>query len=404
MQRTFIGPGLALTILLSVLLPSPLQARGGFGGGGFHAGGGGGFREGGFAEGGFRDTGIRDGGFRDDGGMRSDSFRDFDRSFDHPFGEERPDAFTGPRDSARSNPADNGVRNYAPQRSLASDGGFANVMKSASSLPSGRQTWHATPAALATQARSVRTNFHNYDAFHGDWWGRHPYAWRRPWWNNYPYWPWMWTSWSSLAPFWGVDASDLPIYYDYGDNITYDDGGNVDYGSDPVCSAGDYYKQSYDLAGAGQSDDYAAGNDTSAEPSQPAGTAAPAQSPAPDASGKSGTTDSADWKALGVFSLVQGNETNSSTLFQLCTNKKGQIRGNYYNALTDETEPVKGSIDKKRMRACWTVGNNSLVVYDTGIANLLKGESPVLVHFDRNTTQQWTLVRMKNMDTAASKK
>jgi hypothetical protein len=38
--------------------------------------------------------------------------------------------------------------------------------------------------------------------------------------------------------------------------------------------------------------------------------------------------------------MVQGEETTAYNLFQLAINKEGILRGNYYNALTDSTEPV----------------------------------------------------------------
>jgi hypothetical protein len=292
---------------------------------------------------------------------------------------DRPDAFMSPRDFSDRASFDNGVRNYGGDRGLVSDGGFNNALSSAAGAR-GYNTWRATPSSLANIANPVRNNFHNYGAFRNNWWNRYPYAWRRDWGD---YWPWGWGSWGGFAGLWGVPLSSYPVYYDYGDNITYDSGGNVDYGSDVVCSGSDYYQQAQELANSGQNDDAPTANISSNKQSA------------------DGTVDG--WKSFGVYSLVQGGQSNSSTLFQLCSNKAGQIRGNYYNALTDETQPVKGSIDKKRMRAAWTVGKDTNVVYDTGVANLLKEQSPVLIHFGKDSTQQWTLVRIKNPNAENSK-
>ncbi len=81
-------------------------------------------------------------------------------------------------------------------------------------------------------------------------------------------------------------------------------------------------------------------------------------------------------------------------MFQLAVNKAGTIRGNYYNALTQETKPVHGAGDKKDMRASWMVGTNNTTVYDTGLANLLKAESTCLVHLSKTQTQQWNLIKL----------
>ena len=70
-------------------------------------------------------------------------------------------------------------------------------------------------------------------------------------------------------------------------------------------------------------------------------------------------------------------------------NRAGAVRGNYYNVLTDNNLPVQGAVDKKTQRASWVVGEQKEVVYDTGIANLTKDESPLLIHFGKERTQQW---------------
>jgi hypothetical protein len=41
------------------------------------------------------------------------------------------------------------------------------------------------------------------------------------------------------------------------------------------------------------------------------------------------------------------------------------------------------------------VGDNKETVYEAGIYNLTQQEAPVLVHYGKERTQQWTLVRLK---------
>lgn len=390
---------LSLCLLLLSASSNAVLARGGFGGG-RSFGGGGGMRD--FGD---RDFGGRAFGDRDFGDMRSDAFRDFDRGFDHPFDDggmrdDRPSAFTSPGELSRAGAGsmDNGIRNYGEQRSMASDGGFSSLGRSSSALA---RDAHVTPrvsdSSMANQARTVRNSFRNYDAFHNNWWANHPNSW---WWRGWDdRWPWRWGTWNDFAGWWGVPLAVYPSYYDYGDNITYDEGGYVDYGGSPVCSAADYYQQSYDLANSGYSDD---DQFYSNNPQDSTATSS-ASSNTTDSAGNSSQSAKApnakqasDWKPFGVYSLVQGGQSDSSTLFQICSNKKGQIRGNYYNCLTNETEPIIGAVDKKTMRVSWTVGKDKYVVYDTGVSNLLKEQSPILVHFGKDRTQQWTLVRMKD--------
>ena len=96
--------------------------------------------------------------------------------------------------------------------------------------------------------------------------------------------------------------------------------------------------------------------------------------------------DDEKWQSLGVFAMVQGDDTTSYNLFQLAINKDGVIRGNYYNTLTDSAEPVAGSVDRKTQRAAWTVGGRKSPVYEAGIANLTKEETTMLLHFGKEKT------------------
>jgi len=68
--------------------------------------------------------------------------------------------------------------------------------------------------------------------------------------------------------------------------------------------------------------------------------------------------------------------------------------------LTGSNLKVQGSVDKQTQRAAWTVGDNKDTIYEAGIYNLTKDEAPVLVHFGKDRTQQWMLVRLKQPDQA----
>jgi hypothetical protein len=82
----------------------------------------------------------------------------------------------------------------------------------------------------------------------------------------------------------------------------------------------------------------------------------------------------------------------------LAVNKDGVIRGNYYNALTDTTEPVTGSVDKKTQRAAWTVGEKKSPVYEAGIINLTKDDTTMMVHYGKDRAQQFALFRIEKPD------
>ena len=83
-----------------------------------------------------------------------------------------------------------------------------------------------------------------------------------------------------------------------------------------------------------------------------------------------------------------GRREESNTIFQLAVDHVGHIRGNYYDGLMDQATPVAGAVDKKSQRACWTIGDKKTTVFETGVFNLTKQQTPVLVHFGNDRTQQ----------------
>jgi hypothetical protein len=212
--------------------------------------------------------------------------------------------------------------------------------------------------ALVNQGNQVRNNFNHHDAFHGNWWGQYAGAWRAAGWTTAAaaYRTASWGDWSGYS---GYDAQ--PIYYDYGSNVVYE-GNNVYVNGNSLGTQDQYAQQATAIADTGR---------------------------------QARASEEEEWLPLGVFAMIQGEQANGNDLFQLAVNKSGVIRGNYYNALTDTTLPVYGAVDKKTQRAAWTVGDRKEPVFDVGFANLTRSQTPMLVHFGKERTQQWTLVRIE---------
>jgi hypothetical protein len=355
--------------------------RGGFGGG-FDRGGYGGFDRGGF--GGSRSEsfgGYRGGdfsGYRSGGayyGDRDAAYRgSYDRTYDGPRGGSYSasgtrGAVTTPwggaagrtRDVTATGPEG---RTVSSDRSSAAawsrfptDGGFAHYSSgSITGVRGGTAYW--SHGSMATRSNYVRGGFVHYNSFHGAWWTSHPNAWRPAAWTG-AYAAWAVASWSALAL--ACAISEPPVYYDYGNTVVYQ-GDNVYVNGTDAGTQQQYAQQAATLASQGQ---------------------------------QANPPVTAQWQSLGVFSLVQGNEQSSNTMFQLAVDPNGVIRGNYYDALMDSTTPVYGSVDKKTQRAAWYIGDKKTTVFETGFYNLTQEQTPVLVHFGNDKTQQWLLVRMQ---------
>jgi hypothetical protein len=62
-------------------------------------------------------------------------------------------------------------------------------------------------------------------------------------------------------------------------------------------------------------------------------------------------------------------------------------------------------VDKKTQRAAWTFsdGKNTDIIMETGLFNLTQDQTEALVHFGKERTQQWLMVRLdqpKDTETA----
>jgi hypothetical protein len=243
-------------------------------------------------------------------------------------------------------------------RGHATDAGLARyTARGAAVGVGGYSTRYVSRSALTTQAGYVRNSWIHTSCFTPGWYRTYPGAWRAA----------RWVAAASVwaAPVYGgvatwCDLPPEPVYYDYGSSVVFRDG-EVYVDGDQTVPVEVYAHQATNLADAG-----------SAEPKE-----------------------MDEWQPLGVFAIVQGDEKTSNQVFQLAVNKEGLIRGNYYDALADNVLPVTGKVSKKSQRAAWTIGKRKDTVYEAGIANLTRKETPMLVHFAKKGSQQWTLVRIE---------
>jgi hypothetical protein len=236
-------------------------------------------------------------------------------------------------------------------------GGYISGARGVSAVGSvGHYTSYRSTAGLRTTAGYVRTGFSGYGYFNRGWYGAHPAAWRAAAWTAATYWNWV--PYTTIATFCSYPVD--PVIYDYGTDVIYLYDRVISNG-EVVGTAEEYADQATSIAAVGQ---------TAKAPEQE------------------------EWQSLGVFAVVQGDE-KASIVFQLAINKDGVIRGNYYNELTETSLPIAGSVDRKSQRAAWIVGDKKEIVYETGLGNLSTPETTMLVHFGKDRTQQWTLVRLE---------
>jgi len=219
----------------------------------------------------------------------------------------------------------------------------------------GHATRYVAPGALRTNAAVVRGGF-AYRTFTPSWYRLHPAAWIAPRWRGANY--WLAPPWLGVSGFCGV--TDPPISYDYGSSVVINDN-NVYVNGEQTATAEQYTEQATTFADRGR-DANPAAND--------------------------------EWQSLGVFGMVQGDEKTAQHIFQLALNNTGVVRGNYYDAIADNTLPVYGSVDRKSQRVAWSIGDKKNVVFESGLNNLTQDQTTLLVHYGKDRTQQMALVRL----------
>ncbi|QDU76475.1 hypothetical protein Pan97_35250 [Bremerella volcania] len=100
------------------------------------------------------------------------------------------------------------------------------------------------------------------------------------------------------------------------------------------------------------------------------------------------------WMPLGVYALLQSEKSQPQMLMQLSVSKSGNIAGSYYNIISDNSQPISGSLDKQTQKVAWSVGDSQKVSFETDLNSLTQPETPVVLRYEDGATQQMTLVRL----------
>jgi hypothetical protein len=211
---------------------------------------------------------------------------------------------------------------------------------------------------------AVNGNFTRWGYFSPAYYGRYPGAWFPGKWAIIGT-AWTTATWATAGSYCGCEGSGT--YYDYEQNVTYEDG-NVMYEGEPVATTAEYYEQAETIADAGNQ------------------------------------TQDEQWLPLGVFAIIaETDQTQTDKVIQLALNREGVIRGNYQDLLTDQVTPVSGSVDKKTERVALKLQGNDSLVMEIGLYNLTNDEVPALVHVDADRREPRTLIRLKNPEEPAGK-
>jgi hypothetical protein len=107
--------------------------------------------------------------------------------------------------------------------------------------------------------------------------------------------------------------------------------------------------------------------------------------------------DQSNWKSLGMFALSYDNESSDmpKEFISLAISREGAVSGAYFNQVDNEMLEIQGAVDKDSQRVAWKFVGKDWPIMESGIYNLTKEDSTLLVHTGRNSTETRVIVRLK---------
>ncbi len=146
----------------------------------------------------------------------------------------------------------------------------------------------------------------------------------------------------------------------------------------------------------------AAASATTAATGTEAAAAATATSTDGNASNAAALPSDLEWMPLGVYATGPKDAAQAHVYQQLAVSKQGELKGNYYDSITNTTQPVSGSIDRETRKASWKVGGKGGATFETTLDALMKTPSDVTMK-SGSATHEWELVQVQKPDDKAAK-
>ena len=109
-----------------------------------------------------------------------------------------------------------------------------------------------------------------------------------------------------------------------------------------------------------------------------------------------------EWMPLGVYATGPKDAAQAHVYQQLAVSKQGELKGNYYDSITNTTQPVSGSIDRETRKASWKVGGKGGATFETTLDALMKTPSDVTMK-SGGAEHEWELVQVQKPDDNAAK-
>lgn len=105
--------------------------------------------------------------------------------------------------------------------------------------------------------------------------------------------------------------------------------------------------------------------------------------------------DSGDWLALGVYTVLSASGEPTSRLLQLSVNRAGEIRGVYYDAISDSSQNLSGTLDENSQLAQWSLDSSPQITFRAKLNELTQSEGTIKVDQPSGDTE-WRIARQSS--------
>lgn len=103
-----------------------------------------------------------------------------------------------------------------------------------------------------------------------------------------------------------------------------------------------------------------------------------------------------DWMPLGMFTVASDDDSTDmpKIYISLAISKDGAVTGAYFDAASNSTFEIQGGIDPESQRIAWKFVGYDWPIMESGLYNLTKEESTLLIHTSSRTTETLLLIRL----------
>jgi len=99
------------------------------------------------------------------------------------------------------------------------------------------------------------------------------------------------------------------------------------------------------------------------------------------------------WLSLGAYELLAPGEARATRVIELAVARDGEVRGNHFDWIGNDVEPIHGHVDQQTTRLSWTVGQGS-AVFQATFQDLMQAQGQVAVQLPDGQTADWQVVRL----------